>query len=570
MKMQTIFGMLLVLAFAGNVAFAATTSAPILEISSYSTVPTEVYAGTLGYLQITLSNTGSATAESVTAYYDIDGTSKSVSSGEISTGSTALLSVPFKIKPEAAGSIQPINVDIFYSYTSSSGIANKKTSLSVPIEVLQQSPLEARTISLDKSAIGHGEKLSLELELKNTGGVVNSLVITVPSNSSFSLDGTTKKSVGNIAANSSVKVELALVASSETAVGTYNVPITFTYQDALQRPSEDTLYVGPVSVLEAGAQYRLALEPVTTAEIGSQAVFRLTLENTGSSVISATVDVNSTSVFTPIGMQKLYFDSVPAGGKSSQEITIGISSSQSAGYYTLPLRLTTNTGQAATFNTGVFVQATPEVTVTVDSGGVQISNTGNSQIRSVYASAKYTNSKTGSESFIGTLNVDDFASLALPSTNSSMGGFFGTGSAPQLEVVIRFKDSNNIEHLINKTLDSGSAVFTGQSTGTGSAASGATNFGNRQSNPLSFILGGGRAVRSPSSGPDIVTIAGWVVVIAVGGFLFYKYYWQKRKGASQKPAGIAEGRKMGIVESIKARIGISGKQGDAEKLRRKS
>jgi len=84
---------------------------------------------------------------------------------------------------------------------------------------------------------------------------------------------TTQKSVGNIAANSSVKVPLVLIASSETAVGTCNIPITFTYQDALQRPSVDTLYVGPVSVLEAGSQYRLTLEPIATVEIGSQAAF---------------------------------------------------------------------------------------------------------------------------------------------------------------------------------------------------------------------------------------------------------------------------------------------------------
>jgi hypothetical protein len=569
MKTRYAFAMLFVLAAASGIAFAqtTTTSAPILQISSYSTSPTDVYAGTLGYLQLTILNSGNAGAQSVSLHYSVAGIAQIASAADISAGSSTQLSIPFKIPPEAAGSIQPINVDIYYNYPSTSGSNTKQTSLSIPIKVLQQQPLEAKTTSFDKTSIAPGEKIRIMLNLTNTGGVINNLVITMPANSSFTLDGASQLAVGTIPISTSVDVPLVLDSSSSTPVGSYNIPVVFTYEDALQQPSSITLYVGPVNVLQASAQYRLSLVPTGAVELGSQADFALTLENTGSDPISAIVDINSTSVFTPIGMQRVYFDSVLPGDSKSVDVTLGVAPAQSPGYYTLPLTLTTDNGNTAVFETGISVDASPEITVSLDtqsgSTQVQIANTGNSQIRSVYASAKMVGSQSSTESFIGTLNVDDFATLQLT------GGTGLLGSSPQVEVDIRFKDSDNIEHTINKTLAaSGVAVSNLTSSGRGFGANGSPGAGGRGGGgPLGALFGGG-AARS-GSGLSLVEIAGIVIVVAVGGFLFYKYYWKKRKAASDKPS-IAGEKKQGLIENIGAKIGIAGKSDVGAKQKRKT
>jgi hypothetical protein len=528
MKGKMIFAFALMAVALGGLAFAA----PLLQVTNYTTVPTDVYPGTFGYLQISLTNKGDVTAQSVSAQYSIDGISRAVSLGDIGSGSSAQVSVPFMISRQAAGSIQLLDVNVYYNgqAAASSSISSLKTSISVPLMVKQYKPLEVRTLSIGNSAIAQGEKTSFVLSLTNNGGVVNSLLITTPDNSTFSIDGATQKSVGSMKQNSTMNVSITLASTSDTKTGTYNVPLVFTYLDALNQPNSETLYVGPISVLDSSSQYRLDLVPLATVEIGSQIPFDLVLQNNGKSAASGILVINSTSVFTPIGAQRIYFDNVAPGATLHKNITVGVGASISAGYYTLPLVLTASTGQEMAYGIGIQVEATPEITVTLDSTGstplVQVANTGNSQIRSVYASAKTTGAQTATESFMGTLNVDDFASLSLDSSASGGG----------VEVEIRFRDSNNIEHSVKKTLTAaaGNSSFVQgvRSQAGGTAASTAGNFAGRNSNPLGFLLGpGGRSASGTTDGIGIVPMAIGAVVVIGAGYLVYRKYFAKKKAA---------------------------------------
>jgi len=414
--------------------------------------------------------------------------------------------------------------------------------MSVPLLVKQYKPIDVTVVEMKGLSIAPGEKLPLTLNVKNTGGVVNNLVISMPANSSFAIDGGAEKTVGTIPYNSSVNVSFTLASSSDTKTGTYPVGVDFTYQDALNQPTSDIIYIGPVSVLEASTQYRLTLAPRDSpVEIGAQEPFTLTLENAGGSPISGAIDINSTAVFTPIGAQRLYFENVPVGGSASMDITIGIGATQSAGYYTLPVRLTPNSGQAVSYNMGIAVAATPEITVTLDSSGtvpsVQVANTGNSQIRSVYASAKASGSQTASESFMGTLNVDDFATLSLGSA----------AAGRNVEVEIRFRDTNNQEHTIAKTL-SASAGNSSFVQGTRSIAGGAAgnqtgNFAARSNNPLGFLMGPGSRGATPSS-PDLLTIGAAAAIVLVAAFFAYKRFFAKKGAPKRSP--------LEALESLKA------------------
>jgi len=120
--------------------------------------------------------------------------------------------------------------------------------------VKQFKPLEVTVVEMKGLSIAPGEKLPLTLNVKNTGGVVNNLVISMPANSSFAIDGGAEKMVGTIPFNASANVSFTLASSSDTKTGTYPVGIDFTYQDALRQPVSETLYVGPVNVLESSTQ----------------------------------------------------------------------------------------------------------------------------------------------------------------------------------------------------------------------------------------------------------------------------------------------------------------------------
>ena len=538
MRTANVITLILALALAG-VAFAA-TSEPILQVTSSSTVPSTVYPGTLGYMQVTLTNTGSATAQSVSAHYSMNGVGSSVAAGDVSAGSSIQIAIPFRISQDAAGTIQVVSATMYYSYdssTSGSGssnsITNRQTEISIPLEVQQQNPLLVSTVSSDKKAIAAGESVTFQLQLSNTGGVVNDVRITLPSNSTFSLDGATQLQAGSIPSKSSEMVNLTMLSSSSTQVGVYNVPVVFTYEDALNQPTSETLNVGPLSVMDASSQYRLTLEPLSPAEVGSQTTFLLTLQNTGSEDVSAELNLNSTSTFTPLGTQKLYFDSIGAGSSVSRNITLGISSSVAAGYYALPITLTTSAGQSVEFNAGIFVEATPDLAVSLDTQGsgttIQIANTGNTQIRSVDVKAKEEGAGAYTENFIGTMNIDDFATLTLESQSLSS----GLGSRT-IDVETTFRDSNNYEHTVDSTIDTSGLVSSNSTGGAYSARSG-TNGSGRQfggGNPLGGLLriGGGAGTASSGGLGLIPTIVAVVVVLGAGYYAYRRWYGKKAQG----------------------------------------
>jgi hypothetical protein len=500
---------------------------PMLQISDYTTIPSDIYPDTHGYVQLTLTNVGDQTAGSVSLHYTYTKEGESIDSvGNIAAGSSAKVLVPFQITQQG-GTIQVMKINAYYVVTSSgpssSGASSMLSSVSVPFVIKQFSPLEVQTVSLSSASITPGEAAVVNLAVTNTGGLMNNLIITLPENSTFTLQGKSRVNVGNVPSNSSVAVPVPLVSSSSTAIGTYSIPLLFTYQDASNQPVSETVMAGPVSVLDSSTRYRVTMAPLSAVEIGSEVPFNLTLNNTGATPISGLVEINSTSVFTPLGTQDVYFDSVPAGSSVSKTVYLGVSSSASSGFYMLPLTLTTNLGNPTHINAGIEVTATPEITVNLDSSTgtpeVQVSNTGNSQIRSVYVSVRPEGSNTATENFVGTLNVDDFATVSLASANIGR----------NVVVTIRFRDSDNQEQSVTKTLTPTgvNTSFVQQGTrqfGTGNSF----NATQRQNNPLGFLLGpAGR--NGTSTGPDLMTlvIAG-IVVIAIGGYAVYAFVIKKK------------------------------------------
>ena len=460
MKSNLLVSLLLFLILAASTSYAV-ASGSALQVSGYTTVPTSVYPGTTDQLKLTIENSGSDTATGVTLYYSygVQSDNAYTNVGDISAGSSAIVTIPFKVPNSVNGGVLVIPIRIDYS--DSTGKNNKESPVSIPIPIAQHQILEVKTISLSKQTVQAGEKVTAQLEIINSGGRMDNVVITTPDNSSFTLAGINQQSIGEIASNTSKTVSVNLISSSLTASGKYTIPIVVSYQDALQNTVSQTVYIGPVTVSDSSTQFRIDLVPVTSTEIGSEAEFRLTLENTGESATSAIIDLNQSSVFTPIGVSRIYFDYIGSGENATKIVKLGIGATALAGYYNLPLTITAN-GKTYVQNIGVPVQATSELAITSDTQPqfvtagtngvkvlVQIANVGNTPIRSVYASTQSTdgfNVVGASDKLVGTLNIDDFTTFqfTINVRNQAVPGKY------TIPVTINFKDSENKPHTVIK------------------------------------------------------------------------------------------------------------------------
>jgi uncharacterized membrane protein len=500
-----------------------------LQVTGHSTVPDTIYPGTTGQLQVTLLNSGTDSADQVTIDYSTPSQSQNykVSVGDIGIGSASVASIPFTVPLNTASGFFVINMNIVY-FGDNTHTTIKNSPVSIPVVISQHQILAVKTLSVQPQAVQPGDKLTSQLEIVNTGGVMNNAVISTPDNSSFSIEGVSQQTIGSIPFNSSKVVSIVLRLSSSTPPGRYSVPLIVSYQDSLQNTINQTVSIGPVTVTESSAQFRIYLIPITITEAGSESKFDLTLDNLAGSSTSAIVDVNQTAEFTPIGTARLYFDDIEPGTNQTKTITIGVGATTLAGYYNLPLAITSN-GKTYTQNVGIVVDAIPGITISSDtqpqfvssgSSGVkilaQVANTGNGPIRSVYVSTKSTKDLRvigTTDKFIGTLNVDDFATFQINVNvppNTVAGDY-------QMPITLTFKDSKNEEHTVNR--DVTVTVYSAQDAAGFGAAGSADSTAARARNGGLFGLG------------PIPTIAIAIIIIVAGYFGYKKWKAGKNKVA---------------------------------------
>ncbi|MEM3555521.1 MAG: hypothetical protein QXF56_02290 [Candidatus Micrarchaeia archaeon] len=512
MKKQILLLLLLALA---SVAYSASTNATggggAVYISTYSTIPETLYPGSSGQLKITLTNPGSETAKSVT----IAGPGGvSVWVGDMGAGSSTITSIPFTV-PEKTTGLHLIYLTIYYSDSG----GTQASQLTIPLQISQEKILTATTLSVDKQVIFPGDIFTVQIEVKNTGGVANNVILSSPS-SSFLIAGN-YINIGSIPYNSSKNVSITLQTTSSTPSGRQMIPILLSYEDALRNVMNDTIYLGPIVVEQPHSQLRVEMLPVGTVEIGSQAEFTLRVRNMGSTSESAVVEVVPTSVFTPIGSSKIYFDQIEAGANKTRTVFLGVAPSTAAGYYELSLNVTSGSGYSSIEKVGVYVQATPELTITTETTAIpigaetkiqiKIANTGNSAIRSVYVTASSKDLQVTSDTqFVGTLNVDDY--FTYQPTISAPARL--TQGKYKLEVVVTFRDGTNQQRSIRKELE----IQVG-----GSALPTAASFANRTRSAGGFRV----------FGIDVIPILEVLVVLVVLYFAaprIYRKYKEYREG----------------------------------------
>jgi hypothetical protein len=484
---------------------------------------------------MTISNSGDVDASSVSVYYTIGGAQQTLQVGDIPSSSSAQATIPFQISPSATNGIQLVTIVVYYSYVPTSTSQGHQSAqqgtftYSLPLVINQYNTLDVGTASGTQLAVAPGGEFTAQLQITNNGGIANNVIITSPSNSTFYLEGSAQDNVGVIPQNSTANVSLVMASSSSLPFGSYGVPLTITYQDSLNQPVNEQVTIGPVSVVDPSMLYQVSLTPLGPAEIGSAAPFQISIENGGTTPISGDVAINSTDIFTPVGTGQVYFSDVPPQSTILENVTVGILSTASAGYYTLPIALETTSGLTADYNPGVSVSATPAVTVTSDDSTgtpeIDVTNTGDTQIRSTYVLVSpATGRGPTTNTFLGTLNVDDYGSAPIPAS-------FGNETMSAVNVLITFKDSSNIQHTVNETVSlAGTTSRTSTRVGFAGGAGGAGGLFRSSGGSSSFIV------------PIII-----LVVVIVAGYLVYRKFFSKPKIKPINAKTETSGKKQGII-----------------------
>lgn len=455
-----------------------------LQVSSHTTIPSTVYTGSVGQLQLTITNSGTDTAAATVVDYQPPGQSQpsEFNIGDIGAGSSAIASIPFTVPANVSSGFFVMNLNVVY-FGDVTKTTIKNTPVTIPLAVSQHQILNVKTLSVGPQSVQPGDGVTIQLEVDNTGGIMRNAVISTDGDSTFTLSGASQQTVGDIESGANKTVSVSLVSSSTAAVGKYNFPLVITYQDLLGNTVNQTVLIGPVTVSEPSTQFMVTMVPITIAEVGSEAQFALTLTNLADSSISATVDLNDESPFTPIGSSRAFFNDIAPGKSATQTIIVGIAAGTTSGYYNFPLTITSNGREynqsmglevVATSDLDVSAITTPEF-VSAGSGGVhitaQIANIGNGPMRSVYVSANSTKEFQvvgTSDKFIGTLNIDDFTTFPVTVTvsqNLAPGDYI-------LPIAITFKDANNQQQTIVK--DVTITVYSAQDAGRLSMLSGSS------------------------------------------------------------------------------------------------
>lgn len=504
------------------VLMGAAAASSVVALSDYSVSPSIVKPGTSGSVSITFINNGNSVASALSVYYGpLEGTAGigPKNAGDLSEGTKTTVIIPFTVPDGYDAGVYSLPLQVFYSGASSANFV-------VPITVSKPPILQILTNNVSKSAVKSGDEFEVAITLNNIGGAIKDISLSVPQNSSFQFSGVSKYVLSSLQSNSSADMTFKMISGASVSTGTYSIPVTVTYTDRLGTTSSESMNIGPVNVVDLGTLFSISAAPITDAEVGSTLSLNVTISNNGQEdESSVSVEPQSSTYIIPIGSTSVPFGTIPAAGQASRTVLLGIDPLASAGYYSIPLKVRLGTGQSFNTSVGILVSAASQLSVTSETtpttvapGGtasltLSLSNVGDSAVRSmvVKLSSDTVTISSGTESFIGTLNVDD-TSTAVATVRASSSA---KSEDNAITATITFKDSNNQERKVEKTI-----YLSTSSTGAAVSSSG-TSMGYTSS-------------RSSSQGiMGLLPYAIGAVVLAVLAFFGYKW-WKGKKGGKKK------------------------------------
>ncbi len=399
------------------------------------------------------------------------------------------------------------------------------------VTVFKDSPFGISNLVQSPDKIYPGDSAKLQFTVTDVGTAYRNaaLVVLIPF-------GTVKGeySLGTLSVGTAREITVNFDVPSTTKAGTYDI-----YMYATIDGGQAQVGTIPIVINSADLTNALLASVATQGDIvsGSDTVMAVNLKNivnTDVQDVIVQMVVNSSGVLLPLSNDRAYIQDIPSTGQAQVTFDLAASASASPGYYPVTLLISYKVDKDAqptisqTF--GLAVKAPASVLVTTDQDPVALSanssstvkvtiaNAGGVAVRAVYAKATADNfAFTGADNeFIGTLNLDDTASLTL---TLSPKGQLAAGEYPVI-VNVSFKDAANTERYQVKTVN---VQYTGRTDGVlGTFGASGTRTGQRSGTIFGF---------------DYVSIGVAIVILAIAGFLGYRYYQGRKK------APVTEGHK---------------------------
>ena len=492
-------------------ALVAVASADV-QITAYSVLPTTLKPGVMGSASITVYNPSTSSLSGVVIYQggeQFTFTSNRVQLGDLGSLGSTVITIPFLIKDSVTPGIYNLKLDAFWT----EGGSSYTKTFSIPISVTNP-PIFRFSFTLLKP-ITPGESFTVDGQIKNEGGSISKVVLTVNS-TSFFFDQVSQLSLNDLATGQNVSFKLPIVASASVSSGVQSIPLAVAYRDPLGAEQYTSITITPVNVVKSSVDFLVdARSEKSVIEPGEKTKLFVNVTNNGNSnAYSAKVTVSSASAyFTSLGQSERYAELIQPDSKKQMEFEIGVSGSAPAGYY--PLIITINylnvngeTQTAIQKQVGVEVGGTPEISITpntspapISPGGkyslsMQFSNTGNINVRALEVSvtSEYFEMLDSPKSYIGSLDVDDYTSVQYTIYSKSD---LKPGVYP-LHVSMRCKDAYNTEYNITQDVT------------------------------LEVVSPNIAALTQTPAGMGLASI--FVIVVAVGaiGYFVYRRYFKKK------------------------------------------
>jgi hypothetical protein len=454
--------------------------------------------------------------------------------GDLAKSASTTVIIPFSVPDSYDTGVYSLQLVI--TYVGESGLSK----FAIPITVSNPVLMQIQTTNISKQMLKPGEEFEISVSLNDTGGAAKDIIIVSPSNSSFRFSKASKQIISELQSDSSTELSMWMISEPSISAGTYTIPLEVSYTDRLGTTTTEKTEIGPVRIVDLETLFSITAEPIDEAVVGSAVRLNVTLTNNGQEDEQEVfIESPATDSIVMVGSTKISFGIVPANGQVSKIILLGIDPSANVGYYSVPLKVQLSTGQSFNTSIGMLVQAASQLSVTTETTPavlipgsdadltVKISNVGDSSIRSmqVALSSDKMIISEGSETFLGTLNVDETSS-AVAKVRAPVGP---GGAENTVTATITFKDSNNQEHRVEKILVLGTA----SSALPGAIMNGSTSTAmqngfrtNRTSTGLN-ILG-------VNVGNILPVLLGAIVLIIVA---YFGYRWWKGKGGKKPDHG---------------------------------
>jgi hypothetical protein len=291
----------------------------------------------------------------------------------------------------------------------------------------------------------------------------------------------------------------------------------------------------PLVVNEASLSNGLIASISSLAEVhvGDSVEIPVLIRDVGSPAEDVIVQMlNSSSVLMPIGSDRFYIPSINANGTTEVRFRVGVSASATPGFYPLPLRITYKVDKVVqpsiSQSLGLKVDAESDLLITSETAqpyavansqtalSISIVNVGDTPVRGVYAVASSEDFRFGSASdkFVGTLNLDDSATMDLTISPARQ---LSAGEYP-VTIKVSYKDALNTLHVqtqaVNvRVLSGGTGAQAGGLQAQAAGISGTQRFG-RSSQELSVF------------GIPVLYI---IVAVVIAGAAYGVYRWRKRR-----------------------------------------